>query len=120
MITTPRPMPAEYLHSTRCQASAMISAVQNLRDQDSEHPHDFRMAMQDGYALTIADEYLTTGTADCICHHWDLATTADGLAHGVCSCGWEGMSVDDQFAAAAHARQHTEDAISAAWALVSA
>ena len=118
MMTTQRPMPAEYLHSKRCQASALISAIQNMRDQEGTDALAFRLGAQAGTPLAWADEYLASGTADCLCHSWDLVTAGDGSAHGVCACGWTGPSSDDMFAAARDARRHAEAMVRNAWAAV--
>lgn len=66
MFTDPTPPPAEWLHSKECLASAIISAVQNFRD-DLSTAHDFRLNAQGNDFLHAADEYLTSGTQTCIC-----------------------------------------------------
>ena len=58
---------AEQGHTKKCLASAMISAVQNLRDDEGETDFDFRIAAQDNYFLTLADDYLETRIQSCIC-----------------------------------------------------
>ena len=57
---------AEQGHTKKCLASAMISAIQNLRDMEFGTDFDFRIAAQDNI-LYLADEYLATGTQSCIC-----------------------------------------------------
>lgn len=67
--------PIEWLHSVQCQAKAVIAAVENLRDaQAQDNPEDstrgaldFRISLQDNVPLQWADEYLASGTAQCIC-----------------------------------------------------
>lgn len=60
---------AEQGHTKRCLANAMISAIQNLRDDEEESDFDFRIAMQDNYSLVLADDYLTWegNFSICIC-----------------------------------------------------
>ena len=66
MFNDPTPPPAEWLHSKECLAEAIISAVQNLRD-DLSTAHDFRLNVQANLPLQWADEYLTSGTQTCTC-----------------------------------------------------
>lgn len=121
MMTHPQPMPAEYLHSKRCQASALISAVENLRDMEGTSPIDLRLALQDGTPLAWADSYLADGTADCLCHTWDVDQRAgNGKWRAVCACGWQGMPYETGTGAARAAMTHVERATQQAWALVSA
>ena len=112
-------MPAEYLHSSRCLAHALICAVENLRDSQGASAHDFRMSVQDNLPLAWADEYLADGTADCLCHSWDVAP-GGGCWHGVCACGWKGDHHLDALTAAREVREHAEQAVADAWALVTA
>jgi hypothetical protein len=122
MMTSPQPMPAEYLHSTRCQARALISAVENLRDEHRYTPHDFRLELQSGTPLAWADEYLASGTSDCLCHSWDieqLPQEARPLAwQARCMCGWVSAGQETAFLASSAGSTHVEDAVKAAWALV--
>lgn len=121
MMTTQRPMPAEYLHSARCQASALIAAVENMRDEQGTGAHDFRLQAQAGIPLAWADEYLVSGTADCLCHTWDVDQRAgNGKWRAVCACGWQGMPYETGTGAARAAMGHVERAVSDAWALVTA
>ena len=66
MLNNPMPRPAEWLHTRRCLAHAMVCAVENMRDAAGSD-HDFRIMAQEGAALAWADEYLTSGTATCLC-----------------------------------------------------
>lgn len=66
--------PIEWLHSVQCQAKAVIAAVENLRDThlearaDTRHlALDMRVALQENMPLQWADEYLASGTTQCIC-----------------------------------------------------
>ena len=123
MITTTT-MPAEYLHSSRCLAHALICAVENLRDSHSATAAGalaFRLALQDGTPLAWADEYLASGTADCLCHSWDIDQRAgNGKWRAVCACGWQGMPYETPTGATRAAMTHAERAVADAWALVTA
>jgi hypothetical protein len=55
------------MHTKRCLAAAIIAAVENLRDDAEETDFEFRIAMQDNYHLTLADDYLNTGLMPCTC-----------------------------------------------------
>ena len=55
------------MHTKRCLAAAMICAIENERDYDLTRDLDFRIAMQDNHALTLADSYLLDGTKTCEC-----------------------------------------------------
>lgn len=55
------------MHSRRCLAEAIISAVQNLRDEVGQDDHTFRIAMQGNEPLQLADLYLNTGLQSCTC-----------------------------------------------------
>jgi hypothetical protein len=48
-------------------ANAVISAIENLRDDEEETDLEFRIALQDNYSLTLADEYLDCMRGMCIC-----------------------------------------------------
>lgn len=122
MITDTRPMPPEHLHSQRCLAHALICAVENIRDERGQSAHDFRLRMQDGEALTQADDYLATGLVDCQCHSWDIAQETQGgdVWRAVCACGWSSeqwttIPVD----AVTFGQQHAAGMVSRAWELVS-
>ena len=122
MITDTRPMPAEHLHSQKCLAAALICAVENMRDEEGQTAHDFRLRMQDGEALTQADEYLSTGLASCLCHSWDIAETT-GQRHGhiwqaSCVCGWEGPGHLSAGKAITDGQRHAAAMVSRAWELV--
>lgn len=67
MLNTAAPRPAEHLHSKRCLASAIISAVENIRDMENFSDHEFRLAAQDNDFLASADQYLQEGIATCTC-----------------------------------------------------
>lgn len=60
------PRPAEHTHSRACAASAMIGAVENLRDSAGGDV-DFYLMMQDGMAWSEALGYLRDGISDCRC-----------------------------------------------------
>lgn len=62
----PTPKPREHLHTRECLAHAIINAVENIRDS-APSDLDFRVSMQDGDALTVADDYLASGTVTCKC-----------------------------------------------------
>ncbi len=66
MLNHTLPRPAEHSHSVRCASSAMIAAVENLRDS-SDSSVDFYLLMQDGNAWSEALGYLRDGIADCRC-----------------------------------------------------
>jgi hypothetical protein len=66
MFTNQEPRPAEWLHSRKCLAAAVIAAVENLRDEEGSSDLAFRLAMQDG-PLAVADGYLADGLMTCIC-----------------------------------------------------
>jgi len=61
------PKPPEWLHDKHCLAHAIICAVENLRDDGHESDYTFRIALQNGDPLHMADEYLSDGTATCVC-----------------------------------------------------
>lgn len=63
--TTPRP--AEHLHTKQCLAGAMISAIENLRDEPLMTDLFFRHYIQDGGPLDLADTYLQTMPEICKC-----------------------------------------------------
>lgn len=118
MITTPRPMPAEHLHSSACLAHAMICAVENMRDS-ADGALTFRLMLQENTALAWADEYLTSGTLDCICHSWDIAQEG-GCWHAVCACSWKGEPHLAAEIAVQDAVAHAEQVVTAAWEQVTA
>lgn len=60
------------LHSRRCLAEAIISAVQNLRDEAGQDDHGFRIEMQNNGALPLADLYLNTALQTCTCGAWQM------------------------------------------------
>lgn len=122
MMTTPQPMPAEYLHSARCLAHAMICAIENLRDEEGSGAHDFRLQAQAGIPLAWADEYLASGTADCLCHTWDIAQAGPNGQHwqATCACGWVSHPMGNAHSAVRRAVKHADQAITDAWALVQA
>lgn len=55
------------MHSKRCLAESLISAVQNMRDDKDVTDHDFRIIVQDNDLLPIADDYLRSGLQTCTC-----------------------------------------------------
>lgn len=118
MITDTRPMPAEYLHSSKCLAHALICAVENMRDSHSD-ALAFRMAVQENRQLSWADEYLASGTADCLCHSWDIAeTTGQRQGHiwqATCACGWEGEHHLSPGKAIPDGQRHAAAMVSRAW-----
>lgn len=71
------------LHSKRCLAQAIISAVENARDEQGQTDHGFRILMQDNRALQWADEYLNDGTQTCTCGAWCMDKVREVYAdHG--------------------------------------
>lgn len=54
-------------HEKACLASAMISAIQNLRDTEGIGDVAFRIEIQENTPLVWADSYLASGTATCTC-----------------------------------------------------
>jgi hypothetical protein len=64
---TVRTRPKEWLHEKECLASAIIAAVENLRDDEYTSDFNFRILMQDNHALQEADAYLHDGIAECRC-----------------------------------------------------
>lgn len=67
MNLTPPNRTPEQGHTKACLASAMISAIQNMRDAEGFSDFDFRIAVQDNMPLQEADEYLATGLQTCTC-----------------------------------------------------
>lgn len=72
MTTTPNDFET---HSTRCLAQAVISAVENIRDEEVWTDEgktrrltvdEFRARMAD--VVAVADGYLADGLQDCRCH----------------------------------------------------
>lgn len=61
-----RTRPAEWQHDRKCMAEALISAVQNFRDQE-QTDLDFHLMVQNGGLVQEAYEYLRIGLQDCIC-----------------------------------------------------
>jgi hypothetical protein len=59
------------MHSKRCLAEAIISAVQNIRDNQSIDDLAFRLAAQANEFLPEADDYLNTGLQTCTCGAWE-------------------------------------------------
>jgi hypothetical protein len=55
------------MHSKRCLAEAIISAVQNLRDNGQVDSLAFRIAAQNNAFLVEADGYLVDGLQTCTC-----------------------------------------------------
>jgi hypothetical protein len=55
------------LHTKACLSAAIICAVQNARDEEGMTDFDFRILVQENRPLEWADEYLSTGTATCLC-----------------------------------------------------
>jgi hypothetical protein len=55
------------MHTKKCLAAAIISAVENARDDEGRDSHEFRVMMQNGIALQWADEYLSEGLQTCTC-----------------------------------------------------
>jgi hypothetical protein len=60
------------LHRKRCLAEAIISAVQNLRDNPQIDSHAFRIAAQNNEFLPEADDYLNTGLQTCTCGAYEI------------------------------------------------
>lgn len=55
------------MHSKKCLAEAIISAVQNLRDNGQVDSLAFRLAAQANEFLPEADAYLNDGLQTCTC-----------------------------------------------------
>ena len=55
------------MHSKRCLAEAIISAVQNLRDNPQVDDLAFRLAAQNNAFLVEADGYLIHAVQTCTC-----------------------------------------------------
>lgn len=70
-----RRMPREHQHGKACLAAAMLSAVENLRDDEGLDDHTFRAALADGEPLAMADDYLADGLCDCRCPQADRVRT---------------------------------------------
>ena len=59
---------SDTLHSRKCLAQALISAVENFRDEQGMTDFDFRILAQENRFLVAADDYLATGLQTCTCH----------------------------------------------------
>lgn len=74
MVRTP-----EQGHTKRCLASAIICAVENIRDQEGLTDTEFRIAAQDNDFLREADGYLADGIATCLCPPWEQSLSEHAL-----------------------------------------
>ena len=54
------------MHTKKCLAAAMISYIQNIRDDENISDYDFRIVAQEN-VLFYADDYLNTELQTCIC-----------------------------------------------------
>jgi hypothetical protein len=54
-------------HTKQCYAEALISAVQNFRDNEEMTDFDFRVRVQDGSLKEEAQGYLNDGLQTCTC-----------------------------------------------------
>jgi hypothetical protein len=54
-------------HVKECLASALIVAIQNLRDDSFLTDTDFRVSAQANDMLAAADAYLAEGMTTCLC-----------------------------------------------------
>jgi hypothetical protein len=59
------------MHSKKCLAEAIISAVQNLRDNKQVDDLAFRLAAQANEFLPEADAYLNDGLQTCTCGEYE-------------------------------------------------
>lgn len=75
--TLPFPLEA---HTKACLAEALISAVQNLRDDRDTKLHHFKSAMTNGSLLATADGYLKDGLQTCTCRVGAFAAVRDRYA----------------------------------------
>lgn len=66
MPTQRTPRTPEQGHTKKCLASAMISYVQNLRDDENLTDIGFQLTAQDG-VVHPAYDYLADGLQGCIC-----------------------------------------------------
>ena len=69
-----------HLHSRQCLGAAIIAAVENVRDEEGQTDHRFRIEAQDNYFLHLADGYLADQTMTCRCGAWvmdDVMTVLD-------------------------------------------
>ena len=53
-------------HDVACQANALITAIENMRDVEGMTALDFRAEVQYNFRY-IADEYLESGSIQCLC-----------------------------------------------------
>ena len=65
------------MHSKRCLAASIITAVENIRDREDGDDHSFRIAVQNNEMLNEADSYLTDGTMPCSCGEYDVIRLFD-------------------------------------------
>lgn len=91
------------IHTKSCLADAMISAVENLRDDESIDAVDFADRVKGGEILDLAKEYLDTDLQTCKCHvkaidHVKRVYAESGTAHAqslaesYLKCGYFGFS----------------------------
>lgn len=59
------------MHRRHCLAEAIISAVQNVRDESGMSDFDFRILAQENRFLPMADDYLETRLQTCTCDHFE-------------------------------------------------
>lgn len=62
-----RPPTVEEGHTKRCMADAMISVLQNFRDDSGVRAYEFSLLGQDGSFYRTALEYLDSGLSTCQC-----------------------------------------------------
>lgn len=66
-LTYPVARPVEHLHEKVCLGQAMISAIENFRDDEHMTDHEFTLYAQDGMVLQTARKYLHDDLQNCIC-----------------------------------------------------
>jgi hypothetical protein len=80
--TRPLP-PVEWLHDKHCYAQAVISAVQNIRDNPNVSSLDFALDVQESGLRDVARGYLNDGLQTCTC----IPSMTCGQAPWLCSPG---------------------------------
>jgi hypothetical protein len=108
-------------HTRACLAKAIVTSVQGWVEADDITDFDFRSAAQDNAFLTEADEWLASGTVECICPDhtisvgddwWTEANADDTLQHvAICTCGWKHGNLDTKADAVHAADAHAHEAI---------
>jgi hypothetical protein len=68
------------MHDKRCAATALIAAVENLRDQEGLFDSEFYAEVQNGAIWQCALGYLNDGTATCLCPPCEHSCCTDHYA----------------------------------------